>query len=195
MDTKEYIIDVAFKLFLNHSYEAVSISTISNAVGMTKGALYHHFLNKEELFKAVIDKHFNITGVDVDVVNISLEKYTEACIAHARKILNTMCKDKDEFIPPINYISIVADGFRHYENFSTKRLTFVDAQINHAKIVLDNAIKSGEIRKDIDTKVVAMQYFSLSIGMAGSIIRNNSINSAIKSMKEQLNQLYHLLKK
>ena len=50
-NTKEFIIDEAFKLFLDHSYEAVSISDISQAIGFTKGALYHHFKNKEELFK------------------------------------------------------------------------------------------------------------------------------------------------
>jgi len=54
-DTREYIIDESYKLFLNRSYEAVSISVISDAIGFTKGALYHHFKNKEELFKAVID--------------------------------------------------------------------------------------------------------------------------------------------
>ena len=57
-DTRDFIIDEAYKLFLTQSYEAVSISTISEAIGLTKGALYHHFTNKEDLFKAVIDKHF-----------------------------------------------------------------------------------------------------------------------------------------
>jgi len=69
-DTKEYIIDQAYKLFLTKSYEAVSISDISNAIGLTKGALYHHFLTKEELFKAVIDKYLmsiSLTDIREDV--------------------------------------------------------------------------------------------------------------------------------
>jgi AcrR family transcriptional regulator len=64
-DTKEYIIDQAYTLFLSHSYEAVTISDISKAVGLTKGALYHHFINKEEVFKAVIDKYLIIDLMEV----------------------------------------------------------------------------------------------------------------------------------
>jgi AcrR family transcriptional regulator len=73
-DTKEYIINEARKLFLKHSYEAVSIRDISQAIGLTKGSLYHHFKNKEELFKSVIDKSFLIQSVfgKFDVENTSV---------------------------------------------------------------------------------------------------------------------------
>ena len=76
-NTKEFITDEAFKLFLNHSYEAVSISDISKAIGFTKGALYHHFKNKEELFKSVVDKYLFIPEVVTDVESISLMEYIQ----------------------------------------------------------------------------------------------------------------------
>jgi len=63
------------------------------------------------------------------------------------------------------------------------------------EIILMNAIQRGEVRSDIDIKVVALQYFSLSVGLAGDLIRTSSVGSAMKSMKDQLNQLYYLLKK
>ncbi len=193
VDTKEYIIDKAFRLFLTHNYEAVSISVISDAIGLTKGALYHHFKNKEELFMAVIDKHFTFSGVSVDKENITLKEYTEACIQHAHKILTDFFKANEKFVL-INYLSLIADSFRHYKNFASERFGFVDNQIDETRFIIDNAIKRGEIRSDIDTHVVALQYFSLSTGMAGDIIRNNSITLAINSLRDQLNQLYNLLK-
>jgi TetR/AcrR family transcriptional regulator, transcriptional repressor for nem operon len=193
-DTREYIIDEAYKLFLNHSYEAVSISMISDAIGFTKGALYHHFRNKEELYRAVIDKHFPISNVSVDVDNISLEEYTRVCIEHTHKILKAIFGSDDKFVP-VNYLSLIADSFRHYKGFSEDRTQFIDDAVKHVEIIVRNAIKRGEIRSDIDIKVVALQYFSLSIGLAGDLIRNNSVDSAMKSMKSQLNQLYYLLKK
>ncbi len=194
ISTRDYIIDEAFKLFLNHSYEAVSISLVSDAIGLTKGALYHHFKNKEELFMAVIDKHLAISGVLVDVENISLEGYINALIRHAQQVLKNMFKQNKRFIP-INYLSLIADSFRHYKNFAAEKLVFVDKQIDELRVILDNAIRRGEIRNDIDTRIVSMQFFSLSTGMAGSFMKNDSITSALNSMKEQLYQLYHLLKK
>lgn len=193
-DTREYIIDEAYKLFLTHSYEAVSISLISDAIGFTKGALYHHFRNKEELFRAVIDMHLPITSIIVDVENVTLKEYTSACIEHTHKILKAIFGNGEKVIL-VNYLSLIADCFRHYEGFTENKAHVIDDAVKSAEIILRNAIKRGEVRSDINIKVVALQYFSLSIGMAGDLVRTLSVESAIKSMKDQLNQLYYLLKK
>lgn len=193
-DTREYIIDEAYKLFLTQSYEAVSVSIISNAIGFTKGALYHHFRNKEELFRAVIDKHFPITSMSFDENIITLKEYTEICIDHIHEILKKIIISNEEFTP-VNYLALIADSFRHYEGFKNKLSEFIDNDIEKVKVIIGKAITKGEIKADIDISVVAMQYFSLSIGLAGDFMRNNSVESAIKSLKDQLNQLYNLLKK
>ena len=193
-DTRDFIIEEAYKLFLNHSYEAVSISMISDAIGFTKGALYHHFKNKEELYRAVIDKHFPITSLSVDVDKISMEEYTSLCIEHTHKILKAIFGNEETFIP-VNYLSLIADCFRHYEGFSENKAKVMDKAVQDVEAILKNAIKRGEIRSDINIKVVALQYFSLSIGLAGDLIRTSSVGSAVKSLKNQLNQLYYLLKK
>ena len=192
-DTREYIIDESYKLFLNRSYEAVSISVISDAIGFTKGALYHHFKNKEELFKAVIDKYFTINGVKVDVDTITLKEYTAASIQQTRAILINIF-GQEEKIAPINYLALISNCFRHYEGFAKEKLNFIDNEVANVERIIKNAITRGEIRNDINTRVVALQYFSLSIGLAGDFIRNYSIDSAINTMKEQMNQLYNLLK-
>jgi len=193
-DTREYIIDEAYKLFLSHSYEAVSISVISQAIGFTKGALYHHFKNKEELFKAVIDKHFPISSIQVDEHTITLKEYTAVCIRHAEAIIQAIISTNEQFFP-VNYLSLIADSFRHYEGFATAKTNLIKNDVERVKIIIKNAIERGEIRSDIDVDIVSTQYFSLSVGMAGDIMLNNSVESAIQSLHGQLNQLYYLLKK
>ncbi len=192
-DTREYIIDEAFKLFLHRSYEAVSISVISEAIGMTKGALYHHFKNKEELFRAVIDKYFVIHTIKVDIETVTLKEYTELSIGHARKLLYDMFGSNNNYVP-VNYLSLIADGFRHYEGFSDQKLGFMEIEISKIELILANAIKRGEIRSDVDIQVLAQHFFSVSIGMAGNIMRNHSIEDAISAMGNQIKQLYKLLK-
>lgn len=63
-DTKDDILEAATKLFLQRSYDAVSIKDITEAVGVTKGALYHHFSSKEELFSEVIGREFHAYQID-----------------------------------------------------------------------------------------------------------------------------------
>ena len=45
-DTKERIMRTSMELFAKKGYEAVSVSDIAGALGVTKGALYRHFDSK-----------------------------------------------------------------------------------------------------------------------------------------------------
>lgn len=193
-ETRDFIIDEAFKLFLANNYEAVSISLISNAIGFTKGALYHHFRNKEELFHAVIDKHLPMPSIEVDEETITLKAYTEACITHAGMILRSIFKNGENF-SPINYLSLIADSFRHYEEFGREKTRTIKKDNEMARRIIERAIRRGEIRDNINVPAVASQYFSITIGLAGDIMMNSSTESAIRSLREQLRELYNLLKK
>jgi TetR/AcrR family transcriptional regulator, transcriptional repressor for nem operon len=192
-DTKEYIIDQAFDLFLTRSYEAVSISDISAAIGFTKGALYHHFISKEELFMAVVDKYFVIPPLDVDEETVTLLQFSNACILHAGEILNKIFSHTREF-SFIDYMSFIADSFRHYKGFAEDKTKYIDSETNKFKRILDKAIERGEIRADIDTLILANSYFSTMLGMAGSIIKNYSIEKALEMLQAQFDQIYKLLK-
>jgi len=53
-DTKERILLTALRLFAQEGYEAVSVSDIAGALGMTKGALYKHYKNKRDIFESIV---------------------------------------------------------------------------------------------------------------------------------------------
>jgi TetR/AcrR family transcriptional regulator, transcriptional repressor for nem operon len=193
-NTKEFIIDEAFKLFLNRSYEAVSISDISNAIGMTKGALYHHFKNKEELFKSVVDKYIYRPEIAADFETISLFDFIQLGMAQAEKIIRTIFSCSLVFVP-IDYMSLFSDAFRHCSGFAESESIFFNNEIEKIRIVVENAIKSGEIRGDINSSIIATSFFSIHIGLAGNLIRNSSIDDAINLLKQQMLEFYKLLKR
>ncbi|MGD8401904.1 MAG: TetR/AcrR family transcriptional regulator, partial [Bacillota bacterium] len=56
-DSKKHIIDVSFGLFLQKSFKEVTMQEIVAKTGMSKGAFYHYFESKEQLFLEVIN-HF-----------------------------------------------------------------------------------------------------------------------------------------
>ena len=193
-NTKDFIIEESFKLFLNRSYEAVSINDISRAIGFTKGALYHHFKNKEELFKLVVDKYLFIPEAIADFETISLSEYIQLCTAQAEKVIKTLFSFTMVFTP-INYMSLFADAFRHYPDYAELKSVFINNEIEKTRKVLENAIKSGEIRADINPSLVATNFFSINMGLAGNLVRNNSIDDAISLLKEQTLEFYKLLQK
>ncbi|MDR1264454.1 MAG: TetR/AcrR family transcriptional regulator [Propionibacteriaceae bacterium] len=51
------IVDVAARLFALKGYEQTTIQDIVDGLGMSKGAIFHHFASKEEIVEAVIARH------------------------------------------------------------------------------------------------------------------------------------------
>jgi AcrR family transcriptional regulator len=60
--TRERLVAVARQLFAEHGYADVGTEQIVRAAGVTRGALYHQFRNKEDLFAAVAE------SVEADVM-------------------------------------------------------------------------------------------------------------------------------
>jgi AcrR family transcriptional regulator len=54
--TRERLIEAAREQFGAVGYEAASLDAILAAAGVKRGALYHHFESKQELFDAVLDR-------------------------------------------------------------------------------------------------------------------------------------------
>jgi hypothetical protein len=67
--------------------------------------------------------------------------------------------------------------------------------IDNLRNILDKAIKNGEVREDIDTYATALNFFSLSVGIAANIFHQNSPEKAIETLQSQLIELYKVVKK
>jgi AcrR family transcriptional regulator len=53
--TTAQLLEAARRLFAADGYNATSLEDVVAAAGVTKGALYHHFSSKRELFRAVFE--------------------------------------------------------------------------------------------------------------------------------------------
>ena len=54
--TYETILSASTKLFLEKGFDKTSMQDIVEAIGMSKGAIFHHFNSKEEILNAVIQQ-------------------------------------------------------------------------------------------------------------------------------------------
>ncbi len=58
--TRKHIISVASIMFLEKGYYATSIRDIIQAAGISKGAFYHHFASKLDLYRTIIYDYLEI---------------------------------------------------------------------------------------------------------------------------------------
>jgi AcrR family transcriptional regulator len=55
--TIEKILSTSTKLFVEKGYDKTSMQDIVDELGMSKGAIFHHFKSKEDILNAVISRH------------------------------------------------------------------------------------------------------------------------------------------
>lgn len=64
--TRALLVEAAKKLFTEKSYAATGTPEIVAAAGITRGALYHHFADKEALFAAVAEQEAAAVAEEVE---------------------------------------------------------------------------------------------------------------------------------
>jgi AcrR family transcriptional regulator len=55
--TRERLIEAAARVFAEKGFAATSLDEVADAAGLTKGAVYSNFENKEDLVRAVLEVH------------------------------------------------------------------------------------------------------------------------------------------
>jgi AcrR family transcriptional regulator len=86
------LMDIAIDCFARYGYQGASIDRIAKAAGLTKGAIYYHFKDKEELlFEAVKNRVSQFERrVTADLGGIqdagaALRRVTTVCLEHATR--------------------------------------------------------------------------------------------------------------
>jgi AcrR family transcriptional regulator len=55
-ETRELLLGIARHLFASHGHAAVTMEQVCSQAEVTRGALYHHFSGKDDLFRAVCEQ-------------------------------------------------------------------------------------------------------------------------------------------
>jgi AcrR family transcriptional regulator len=64
--TRTALLDAARALFVAHGYGDTSTPAVCAAAGMTRGALYHHFADKRDLFHAVVAREAQAVADEIE---------------------------------------------------------------------------------------------------------------------------------
>lgn len=98
--TRESILSAALDLFSEKGFSRTTCSDIAKRIGMTRGAVYWHFENKEALLAALID-YANERGKNIVAEQIAdirtLEDLRNLFISHARVVEQDPVVQKFEF--------------------------------------------------------------------------------------------------
>ena len=94
--TKEDILLKSLELFAERGFEAVSTSMIASELGITKGALYRHFVSKQAIFDSIIAKMFELDEKQADDNNVPAKEYSEDAESYENTAFGDLCEFVNE---------------------------------------------------------------------------------------------------
>lgn len=139
-ETEQIILDAALKLFIENGYEQTTILDIVDEMGgLTRGAFYHHFKTKEEVFFALTDKLFNdidpFTKIKVRTDINGLEK-----IKLTLQILN---ESKEYAVLHLQILPLIESSPIAFKIYMEKQRTFLASK--YAELI-EEGINDGSIK-------------------------------------------------
>lgn len=188
--TRQKLLDVSAEEMLQHGYTGASLSDILHKAGISKGALYHHFPNKQELGYAVFAEVF---------IPMYIEPWHRAAehqdpIAGFCEHLDSMveCLSANQLVCgcPVNNISqemsATDEGFRKRSLVVYERLQSVFEK------ALAKADQSGLLKSGIKYDETALFMVSILQGIA-SVVKTSQerevLHKLASSLKGYLNSL------
>ena len=168
-ETRESIIQVAGRLFLQRNYDGVSIQDITRALGITKGALYHHFTSKEQVFeevarKLVASSHTDFAALPGD----SLQGFYTTLVEQIR------CRDEatqgtrlpDALESGLNAYNLLWDAVRLLPGFRASMEAFSTLEREAWTAAIQAAMDRGELRPGLDAGRIAKVFTAVPDGVA-----------------------------
>lgn len=144
---KEEILKAALRLFVEKGYTNTSMDDVAEAVGLTKGGLYHHIEKKEDLLRQIHDQlltayMIRVPGA-VDGIEDPIEKLAAWVRAHTAIV--------------IDYIHHIKVFYTELDQLSPESLKELNERRDNAprilREILESGIAAGKIHPDIDPNI------------------------------------------
>lgn len=88
--TRQALVVAARRLFVENGYAATSTPRIAAAAGMTRGALYHHFADKQDLFRAVVEAESRAVAGEIEAAAPPALDARQALVVGSEAFLEAM---------------------------------------------------------------------------------------------------------
>jgi AcrR family transcriptional regulator len=138
---REQILSNAQSLFIQHGYHGLAMREISEAVGVTKAALYYHFKDKEELFMAILKAYLDEVEVAIDGILAQPVTCREQISLFVRYILEQPAEKR-----AITRLASQEIGQVSVEARKSFDQLYREKFIDKLKSILQNGMERGEFR-------------------------------------------------
>ena len=173
--TKSYIIEQAAPIFNMHGYKGTSMSQLTKAINMTKGAIYGNFKDKDEIAIAAFNYNFAEIKEKVRNVILSKDNACEKLIAFANFYIDEFSIISRNGGCPILNAAIDSDNV--HPPLKERVTQAIEDWTNSVSRIVYSGIKRKQINKNAKPEQFASLFVSLiEGGMMLSKVTGNTIH-------------------
>lgn len=197
-ELRDEIVKKSFLQFLNRGYKATSLKDLEQATGLTKGAFYYYFKDKQEILEAGIERYFSVMReeTDEDVERVaSLREYIDLVIRNKEEGADLSQKLFGCFVLEVLFFQLVLEVAPLFPDFRERIYTLSKMRLTRWEHVILKAKQSGEIRETLDTSALARNLMSVSSSMLNIEFDDPNFQYIFSDMRMQFEQYYMLIKK
>ncbi len=152
LDKRELITSVAVDEFARHSYSHASINRIVGNSGIAKGSFYQYFEDKQDLFFYILQKMAaeKITYLTPLIQNVSELDFFEL-LRQIHKAALKFAMEYPQYAAIGSHLLKDRESKIYRETISTN----FSSGMEFYRALLEDAIKRGQVRQDIDVQMLA----------------------------------------
>jgi len=145
------ILEAAMEVFVLNGYANTRMDDIVSQSGLSKGALYHHYPSKKDLFIALIDHWEVYCFPDFYSRNGGDRTASETLGDFSRALLDVFRDKKYVFLAEVEFWALSNQD----KEINERSKSLYKKLLNLFELVLQKGVRTGEFKK-IDTKAVSL---------------------------------------
>jgi len=157
-ETRRYIIEKAAPIFNMHGYEGTSMSQLTEAIGMTKGAIYGNFKDKDEIAREAFEYNFSTVSNQIAAVVANRKHACDKLIAFATFYIDNFPHITRTGGCPI--LNAAVDTDNTDLPIRSDVLRAIEKWLDSVVQIIDSGVRKGEIREDVDPAEFASLFVS-----------------------------------
>ncbi|MTI53636.1 TetR/AcrR family transcriptional regulator [Geosporobacter ferrireducens] len=195
--TRERIVSISFNLFMQKSYKEVTIKEIVQKAGVSQGAFFHYFKNKEELFQEIVEDFLSsIIGAFNSMGKDSLHQFYRDYADFFSRSFFIEDDGEEGCALSLNFFALCSEALKRFPSFRGKLLKAHQIELNIWEDMIRLAKINGEIESSMKDKEIANIFIHISDGVGLRSIFRESSNENVRDILLTLwDSLYEDLKK
>jgi TetR/AcrR family acrAB operon transcriptional repressor len=162
--TREQLLDAAERVFRERGVGHATLAEVADAAGVTRGAVYHHFDSKAELFEAMVDRADMPMDAAFDPAEVAVPDPLGAVRERAvRALLHLASSPRVRSVFEVVFLRCeYTDELAAVER---NRLKEREHCLGICGSLLDQAVARGQLPRKTDTRTASLLLFALIGGL------------------------------